>query len=191
VGARVSRAARLLAVALLLGACSDDGDAAPTTTAELDERGLAPEMAAAVDEAEAAFLAAYEAVAGTGLTRRFANVDLAGCEDRGRMKVPHPSGRLDRPDSSGGTLEDAVAIRDLLADEGFRPVESSRFTDGIDAADDRWSVSVDDGEVSVRISLWSDRPYVLVDAVGRCLPVTEEERVRYNALGSWELDVGA
>lgn len=187
----MKRAATLLACLLLLGACSGDDDAAPTTTAELDDRGLAPEMADAVDEAEEAFLAAFQAVGSEDRTPQFAVMSLGGCEDRGRMKVPHPYGRLDLQGASGSTVDDAIAVRDRLVEEGLTPVESSRFTDGLDTADDRWRVAVDDGDVSVRVSMWSDRPYVLVDAIGRCLPVTEDERVRYNALGSWDLDVGA
>lgn len=180
---------RALLACLLLAACTDDGDAASTTTAaEVDERGLSPEMADAVDETEAVFLAAFDAVGGTAASPQFAVLDLAGCEDRGREKVPHAYGRLDLQ-GAGSTEGDAVAVRDLLVNEGFTPAESSRFADGIDAADDRWTVAVNDGDVTVRVLMYEDRPYVLVDAIGRCLPVTEEERVRYNGLDPLDLDV--
>ena len=185
-----ARVKRALLACLLLAACTDDGDASSTTTAaEVDERGLAADMADAADETEAVFLTAFDTVSGAGTTPQGAVLDLAGCEDRGREKVPHAYGRLDLVDASGSTSDDAEAARDLLVDEGFTPAESSRYSDGIDAADDRWTVAVSDGDVDVRVLMYQDRPYVIVDAVGRCLPVTEEERVRYNGLGPWDLDV--
>ena len=117
---------------------------------------------------------------------QFAVLDLAGCEDRGRSD---PRLRPARSAGAGSTEGDAVAVRDLLVDGDFTTAESSRFSDGIDAADDRWTVAVNDGDVTVRVFMYRDRPYVLVDAIGRCLPVTEEERVRYNGLDPLDLDV--
>lgn len=145
-------------------------------------------MAEALEETRGATFELVDTLAGYGLTRPGANMGIGSCEDLGRMSQPSSSGRLLHPDGRFSTIDDARQILELFVDDGWEPVESDRFEGGIeDLGADRFIVSVRRDELSARVGLWTDQPYVLFNVWGACLPNTEEEHDLYIAIGDWDL----
>jgi hypothetical protein len=125
---------------------------------------------------------------GYGLVSPSANMGIDACQDLGQKSLPTSSGRLLHPDGRFSAIDDARNILDLLVGDGWEPVQSDRFEEGIqDRGAEYLVVAVRRGELRALVRMRTDIPVVGFDVLGRCLPNTEEERDLYRAVGEWDL----
>jgi hypothetical protein len=145
-------------------------------------------MADAVVEARMAGLAVRDQLAESGLDVGFVSMGITACEDLGRQSQPLVRGNFRHPDGGFSTLDDAQRTLDRLIEDGWAPVDSDRFEDGIeDRGADRYVVAVTRNGLRMRIAFWEDQNYVALELLGWCLDNTEDERDLYIALAEWDL----
>jgi hypothetical protein len=145
-------------------------------------------MAEAVVETRTVGLAVRDQLVGSGLDLRSVSMDITTCEDLGRESQPLVSGGLVQPDGGFSTIADAQRTLTWLVEDGWAPVDSERFDDGIeDRGADRYVVAVTRNGFRMRVAFFTDESYVLFELLGPCLPNTENEQELYSAIGQWDL----